>query len=56
MVQKGYGWLLKEAGRLHQREVFGYVAKHKGVMPRTAVRYAIELMPKRLKVQAMKRD
>jgi len=53
MVQKGYGWLLKEASRLHQKEVFKYVMKHKALMPRTALRYAIELMPKSLKAQAM---
>ncbi len=56
MVQKGYGWMLKEASRKHQKEVFGHVVKHKKVMPRTALRYAIELMPKELKSSAMKRD
>ena len=55
MVQKGYGWLLKEASRHHQREVFEYVMRNRGVMPRTALRYAIELMPKGLKEEAMKR-
>ncbi|MEW5804213.1 MAG: DNA alkylation repair protein, partial [bacterium] len=43
MVQKGYGWLLKEASRLHQKEVFDYVVRNKKIMPRTALRYAIEL-------------
>ena len=56
MVQKGYGWMLKEAGRLHQEEVFNYVAANKKIMPRTALRYAIELMPKDLKSRAMARD
>jgi 3-methyladenine DNA glycosylase AlkD len=56
MVQKGYGWLLKEAGRHHQREVFAYVMKNRQVMPRTALRYAIELMPKELKEEAMKKE
>jgi 3-methyladenine DNA glycosylase AlkD len=56
MVQKGYGWLLKEASRLHQNDVFQYVVKNKKIMPRTALRYAIELMPKELKAEAMKRD
>ncbi len=56
MVQKGYGWLLKEASRQHQTEVFAYVMQNKKVMPRTALRYAIELMPKDLKTRAMKRD
>ena len=56
MVQKGYGWLLKEESRKHQKEVFDYVLAHRVVMPRTALRYAIELMPKELKVEAMKKD
>ena len=56
MVQKGYGWLLKEASRQHQAEVFAYVMRNRIVMPRTALRYAIELMPKELKAEAMKKD
>lgn len=56
MVQKGYGWLLKEASRKHTGEVFSYVMKNKRLMPRTALRYAIELMPKDLKTEAMKKD
>jgi 3-methyladenine DNA glycosylase AlkD len=56
MVQKGYGWLLKEASRKHQKEVFNYVLKNRKTMPRTALRYAIELMPKELRKEAMKKD
>ena len=56
MVQKGYGWLLKEASRLHQKEVFDYVTRNKKMMPRTALRYAIELMPQELKSAAMRRE
>jgi 3-methyladenine DNA glycosylase AlkD len=56
MVQKGYGWLLKEASRKHESAVFDYVMKNKKVMPRTALRYAIELMPKELKAEAKKKE
>jgi 3-methyladenine DNA glycosylase AlkD len=55
MVQKGYGWLLKEASRKHQSEVFDYVMKWKAKMPRTALRYAIEKMPAEMKKKAMAR-
>lgn len=55
MVQKGYGWMLKVASNMHEKEVFDYVMKHKDNMPRTALRYAIEKMPKELKVEAMKK-
>jgi len=53
MVQKGYGWMLKAASQVHQKEVFDYVFTHKADMPRTALRYAIEKMPKELKSTAM---
>ena len=56
MVQKGYGWLLKEESRKHQTKVFDYVVKNRKVMPRTALRYAIELMPRELKEEAMKKE
>lgn len=56
LVQKGYGWLLKEASRKHQSDVFSYVCQHKRVMPRTALRYAIELMPEDLRKVAMRKD
>lgn len=55
MVQKGYGWLLKEASRLHREEIYAYVLQNRGVMPRTALRYAIELMPKEMRAEAMKK-
>lgn len=53
LVQKGYGWMLKVASQAHQKEVFDYIIKRKTQMPRTALRYAIEKMPKDLKIQAM---
>ena len=53
LVQKGYGWMLKTASQAHQKEVFDYVVKNKTRMPRTALRYAIEKMPKSLKEKAM---
>jgi 3-methyladenine DNA glycosylase AlkD len=55
LVQKGYGWLLKDASIRHQIEVCDYIMKNKKIMPRTALRYAIERMPPELKSQAMAR-
>jgi 3-methyladenine DNA glycosylase AlkD len=55
MVQKGYGWMLKVASQVYEREVFEYVLAHKASMPRTALRYAIEKMPKELKKKAMRK-
>ena len=55
MVQKGYGWMLKVASHKHQQVVFDYVVSKKAVMPRTALRYAIEKMPAEMKTIAMRR-
>jgi 3-methyladenine DNA glycosylase AlkD len=56
MVQKGYGWMLKEAGNRFPDEVFEYVIKNKRDMPRTALRYAIEKYPAARRKEAMKKD
>ncbi len=53
LVQKGYGWMLKEAANKYQREVFEFVLVRKNWMPRTALRYAIEKMPNNLRLRAM---
>jgi 3-methyladenine DNA glycosylase AlkD len=55
LVQKGYGWLLKDASIRRQAEVFSYIMKNKSKMPRTALRYAIERMPADLKKQSMEK-
>lgn len=55
LVQKGYGWMLKVAGDQYPDEVFAYVLKHKAVMPRTALRYAIEKYPDAKRKMAMKK-
>ena len=66
LVQKGYGWMLKAASmsetfvkgademkKAPLEAVFNFVIKHQAVMPRTALRYAIEKMPTDLKAKAM---
>jgi 3-methyladenine DNA glycosylase AlkD len=55
LVQKGYGWMLKETCKKHQKEVFDYVMKNKTQMPRVSLRYAIEKMPEPLRKMAMLR-
>jgi 3-methyladenine DNA glycosylase AlkD len=55
LVQKGYGWLLKEESRVNQKEVLNYILKNKKIMPRTALRYAIEKMPMESRAKAMEK-
>lgn len=55
LVQKGYGWMLKAASQANRQAVFEYVMEKKEIIPRTALRYAIEKMPDELKKQAMQK-
>ncbi|MCL1973279.1 MAG: DNA alkylation repair protein [Bacteroidetes bacterium] len=68
LVQKGYGWMLKAASmsetfvkgeiqtkKKHLDAVFSFVLKNKSIMPRTALRYAIEKMPADMKAKAMEK-
>lgn len=45
--------MLKATSEAYRERVFRYVMEHKDIMPRTALRYAIEKMPAELKAQAM---
>jgi 3-methyladenine DNA glycosylase AlkD len=54
MVQKGYGWMLKEASNIFPKEVIDFVDARKARMPRTALRYAIEKLPANQRKQLMK--
>ena len=56
LVQKGYGWMLKEASKNYPEEVFSYVMKHRKEMPRTALRYSIEKLSSESRIEAMKKD
>lgn len=56
MVQKGYGWMLKEASNIYPKEVFDFVMKRRTKMPRTALRYAIEKYPNNLRKKAMEKS
>jgi 3-methyladenine DNA glycosylase AlkD len=53
MVRKGCGWMLKEATKRFQREVFSYVMTNRDKMSRTTLRYAIEKLPTGMKTRAM---
>ncbi len=56
LVQKGYGWMLKSLGTNYEEDVYQYVLSKKEIMPRTALRYAIEKMPPDKKQLAMRKD
>jgi 3-methyladenine DNA glycosylase AlkD len=53
LVQKGYGWMLKEVSNLYQKEVYDFVMISKKLMSRVALRYAIEKLPDKLRTKAL---
>lgn len=53
LVQKGYGWMLKDASKNHKKEVIEYLLKNKD-MSRTALRYACERLSKDEKMRIMR--
>ena len=55
LVQKGCGWMLKATSEAYRDDVYNYVISRKAIMPRTALRYAIEKMPTEMKTEAMKK-
>jgi 3-methyladenine DNA glycosylase AlkD len=54
LVQKGYGWLLKESVKMYKENIVEYLEKHVNSMSRTAFRYALEKLPKEEKERLMK--
>ena len=56
LVQKGYGWMLKSLCTKYEDDVFQYVLSKRDIISRTALRYAIEKMPKTRKQEAMIRE
>ena len=55
LVQKGYGWMLKEISKYEPQQVFEFVMDRKAMMPRTSLRYAIEKLPTELRYRAMEK-
>lgn len=53
LVQKGYGWMLKEISNLDPTQVLDFIMQRKDRMPRTSLRYAIEKLTPELRAQAM---
>lgn len=53
LVQKGYGWMLKVASQKFPDAVLKFINQNKSKMPRTALRYAIEKYPQKIRKQIL---
>ena len=50
MVQKGVGWLIKEASKKHPSEVRDYLLRWRDIASALTLRYASEKLPKEMRV------
>jgi 3-methyladenine DNA glycosylase AlkD len=53
LVQKGNGWMLREAGRTDPDRLEAFLIKHGPNIPRTTLRYAIEKYPEEKRKQLL---
>lgn len=51
LIHKAVGWMLREAGKRHERALITFLEEHAVNMPRTMLRYAIERLNPALKTQ-----
>ena len=55
LVQKGCGWMLKEASKHFPDDVFDYVTDRRDTLSRTTLRYAIKTLSPERRRAAMQR-
>jgi len=55
LMHKAVGWMLREMGKMDEKELFDFLDKYSKKLPRTALRYAIEkLTPEQRKLYMAK--
>ncbi len=54
LIHKAIGWMLREVGKVDEQAMIDFLRRNKKILPRTALRYAIERLSDRLKKDLMK--
>jgi 3-methyladenine DNA glycosylase AlkD len=55
LVQKGSGWMLREAVKGNEKKALDFLTKYKLQLPRTTLRYAIERLPEAKRKELMRK-
>lgn len=54
LIHKATGWMLREVGKKSEFQLLNFLEKHIHHMPRTMLRYAIEKLPNKQRLQYLK--
>ncbi|MBN2454345.1 DNA alkylation repair protein [Candidatus Woesearchaeota archaeon] len=56
LVQKGSGWMLREAVKGNEKKTLAFLEKYKLKLPRTTLRYAIERLPQKKRKELLRKQ